>query len=203
MEGNWAFSIMNILDRIVKLIVLNVLWILFTVLGLGIFSFMPATASVYLVIRKWMHGEELGNTFVEFWKHFKTSFVKVNLVGSIFLVIGLFLYVDVQILIGTELLVGKIMLALVMMLWIIYFATLLHFFPLFARYEMKVFDYIKLSLVMGMSNPLITLLMVLWLFVVVVLAMQYTVIIPLLFISLICLGINWISIKRLEKKEIV
>lgn len=202
MEGNWAISIMNIIDRLVKLIMLNLLWLLFTILGIGVFGFMPATASVYLIIRKWMNGEEIGNLLAEFWEHFKTSFVKVNLVGLVFLLIGLFLYLDFQILIGTEELIGKILLAAIMMLSLIYFATFLHFFPIFARFEMKVFDYLKLSLVMAMSNPFTTILMVLWLFVVGILSLKYTVLIPLVLVSLICLGVNWLSVRRLETKEI-
>lgn len=91
MDGNWAGSIMNLLDRIIKLIILNVLWFLFTIVGLVIFSFMPATASVYMIIRKWMNGENLdNNVFLDFWKHFKANFVKTNLVGLVFLIIGCF-----------------------------------------------------------------------------------------------------------------
>lgn len=200
MEANWAGTIMNIIDKITKLVLINILWVLFVILGLGIFGFMPATAAVNTLIRKLIAGEELANTYKSFWKEYKASFKSANIAGLVFFVFGLFLYIDINVLFGTDSLIGKSMLAILFMISIIYFATLLHFFPLYARYEMKTLNYIKLAFVMAMSKPLTTLLMVLWLFVVVVITLQYTVILPLLFITMISIGINWLSIKQVETK---
>ncbi|WP_186578114.1 YesL family protein [Aquibacillus kalidii] len=203
MDGNWAVGIMNMIDKIVKLVYINVLWIVFTVLGLIVFGLMPATASVNALIRDLLSGKEVTNIFSEFWVQYKTSFIKSNLVGIVFIIIAIFLYVDIRILLGTDSIVGKMILAVLFMISYIFFATLLHFFPIFNRYEMKTFNYLKLSITLAMSHPFTTILMVLWLFVVGVLSLKYTVIIPLLFISLISIGSNWLSMKRIEKKNLL
>ena len=116
MEGNWAASAMDMLDKFIKLIYLNILWILFFVLGLGIFGFMPATASVTSILRKWMNKEEIPSLIKEFWKQYKESFLTSNIIGIVFFVIGYILYLDVSILIGTESTVGKILLSFTFML---------------------------------------------------------------------------------------
>ena len=202
MEDNWAGSIMNIIDRVIKLIVLNLLWMLFTLLGLVAFGIVPATATVFIIIRKWINDEVTPNLFQEFWNNFKESFVSSNLVGLVFIGVGLFLYIDINILLGSNILIIKILLSLLFMLCLLYIATLLNFFPLYARYRMSSINYLKLSLVVGLSNPITTLLMMLWLLVVAVLTLRYTVLIPLVMISLICVGVNWLSMKRLEKKPL-
>lgn len=202
MENNWAGYIMNLLDEIAKLILVNILWLLFTLLGLVLFGIMPATAAAFLIIRRRMQGKEIQNTFKEFSTIYKESFLSSNLVGFIFILMGGFLYFDINILIGTESLIGKIILAFISMICIIYVAVLVNLFPIYSRYKMSVFNYIKLSLVIGLSNPIATLLMTLWLLIVALISMRYTVLIPLLLISLISIGINWVSMKMIEKKEL-
>ncbi|MDL4839026.1 YesL family protein [Aquibacillus rhizosphaerae] len=201
MEGNWAVTIMNMIDKITKLIYINVLWVFFVLIGLGLFGFMPATATVNILVRKLMMGEELSGVFKRFWTVYKESFVSSNLVGLLFLIIGIFLYVDINILLGTQSVIGKVVLSLLFMILIMFTATVLHFFPIYARFEMKTFNYIKLSFVIAMSQPITTILMVLWLLVVGILSVQYTVMLPLLFVTMISIGINWLSIKRIEKKN--
>lgn len=202
MEGNWAVSVMNMLDKITKLVFINLLWILFTLLGLGVFGLFPATASVNALVRKLIKNEELSNVFSHFWRYYRTSFKSANLVGITFLIIAFILYIDIRILFGTDLMLGKILLALLMMLSYILVATVLNFLPIYAKYQMKTIDYLKLSLVTAMTNPLTTLLMVFWLVIVGIICIGFTVVIPLLSIVLVSIGINWISIKKIETKTL-
>lgn len=200
MENNWAGSIMSILDKIVKLVLLNFYWVLFMLLGLGILGIMPATAAVFLIVRRWMNGEQFTNIFKQFWFIYRSSFTSSNLVGLVFIIFGLFLFADINILMGNQSLIAKVVLAIIFMLCFIYIAMVLNFFPLYARYKMSTFNYIKLSLAIGLSKPIVTLAMMLWVIVVCIVSTYYTVVIPLLFMSLICVGINWLSIKTIEKK---
>src|SRR5699024_998860 len=194
MEGNWAASVMDMLDKFIKLIYLNILWILFFIVGIGIFGFMPATASVTSILRKWMNKEELPSLTKEFWKQYKEGFITSNIIGLVFLVIGYILYLDVSILIGTESTIGKILLSLTFMLIYIYFVILLNFFPLYSRLEMSIANYLKLSLTIGMSHPLTTLLMILWLIIVGILCFSYTVLLPLFSVVLLCFGLILFSV---------
>lgn len=200
MENNWSGSIMNILDEIVKLVLLNILWWLFTLLGLGIFGVMPATAAVFLIIRRKMQGKEVVHYFKEFKTIYKESFLSSNIVGLFFLLFGLFLYIDIKILFELDFLISKIVLAIIFMLCMIYFIILVNFFPIYSRYKMTFFNYLKLSFVIGLSNPISTILMALWISFVCLLSIRYTVLIPLLFMAVIAIGVNWLSMKMIEKK---
>src|SRR5690625_6844483 len=73
MEGNWAVSVMEMLDKITKLVFINLLWTLFTLLGLGVFGLFPATASVNALVRKLFKNEDLTNVFSDFWRYYKAS----------------------------------------------------------------------------------------------------------------------------------
>src|SRR5699024_6846796 len=80
----------------VRLMWTNLLWIGFTVLGLGVFGIMPATVAMFTVIRKW----QMGETDISVWSVFKKTYFaewkKSNLIGLIYLVVGGFLFLDLS-----------------------------------------------------------------------------------------------------------
>ena len=41
-------------EWISRLFLLNILWVVFTIVGLGIFGFGPATAAMFAIVRKWI-----------------------------------------------------------------------------------------------------------------------------------------------------
>lgn len=50
----------------------NLLWIGFTILGLGIFGIMPATVAMFTVVRKW----QMHETEISIWSVFKETYFK-------------------------------------------------------------------------------------------------------------------------------
>lgn len=58
---------------------LNFLWILYTLLGLGISGILPASYAFYSSLYRFMHGEEEGSVFHSFHQDFKEGFFRVNL----------------------------------------------------------------------------------------------------------------------------
>ncbi|MFC4386338.1 YesL family protein [Gracilibacillus marinus] len=201
METGWAGNIMQMLDKLVKLVWMNCLWVFFTLLGGIILGLMPATAAVSSLVRKMIKNEEVESVFREFWTLYKNNFKSSNIIGIFFWIAVLFIYIDFNFLITTSNMVGTVLLIGVSMLFFILTGLLLHFFPIYSRFEMKKSEYLKLAFVMTMTKPITTILMVLWLFVVGILCIEFTVLIPLLFIVLVILGINWLSIVQIEKKD--
>lgn len=84
----------KLLEWISRLAFLNILWISFSLLGLILFGFFPATVAMYSVVRKWMYGKEDVSIFRTFWTAYKQEFVKSNLLGLIIFTIGVILYID-------------------------------------------------------------------------------------------------------------
>lgn len=85
--GNWCFNI----------VLLNILWIVSSMTGLLIFGLFPATAAVFSVLKKMIMEDENAAVLSPFFKTFKSEFIKSNVIGYIFLIIGSILYVNLRI----------------------------------------------------------------------------------------------------------
>ena len=77
-----------------KLAYVNLLWVFFTALGLGVFGFMPATIALFAVTRKWVMGDKDVPVFKTFWKTYRKEFFKSTLFGVVLFVIGYIIYFD-------------------------------------------------------------------------------------------------------------
>ena len=81
-------AIHQIADKVSKLAYLNLLWILFTLMGLFIFGLFPATIAMFTILRKIVLKEDF-NIFGLFWKTYKEEFFKGNLLGLFLVVINI------------------------------------------------------------------------------------------------------------------
>ncbi len=61
-------------EWIMRFAYVNILWGLFTLAGLVLFGFMPATVAMFTVIRKWLMGETDIPVFKTFFASFKKRF---------------------------------------------------------------------------------------------------------------------------------
>lgn len=65
-DGYYRFAVW-----ITRFAYLNLLWIAFSLVGLGVVGFFPATAAMFAVVRKWVHGEKDIPVFQVFGKTIK------------------------------------------------------------------------------------------------------------------------------------
>jgi uncharacterized membrane protein YesL len=142
---------------ITRLAYLNALWILFTIIGIGLFGFFPATSGMFEVVRKWVQGENDIPIYKHFWKTFKKEFIKINLMGYMFVSIGYFLTIEFMILRNQEHITYLIASFGVLGLLIIYLIILLYLFPIYSEFELKFFHYIKWSVFIGIAHPILTI----------------------------------------------
>lgn len=140
-----------------RLVYLNILWGLFTIVGLGLLGFMPATAGMFAVVRKWVYGEEDIPIFKTFWRSFRIEFIKINLLGYLLLLIGYILYVQFQILWFQGSMPYFIASFGVIALVIIYIIILLYIFPIFAHFNISIFQNIRWAFIIGVVHPLLTI----------------------------------------------
>ncbi|MEH7305005.1 YesL family protein [Neobacillus drentensis] len=144
--GEWLFRIM----------LLNLLWLGFTLLGGVILGFFPATVSLFAVMRKWIRREHEINTFKFFIRNFKNSFVQANILGLVIVVIGILLAVDLHV---SQKYIGIPFIHFVLLLIILlYSISVLFFFSTFVHYELKTFFYLIQSFFMSIIKPLYSLL---------------------------------------------
>lgn len=145
--------------KLTKLLYLNILWVVFTLLGLGFFGLMPATLAMFSVTRKWLIGETDIPVFKTFWETYKKEFLKSNLIGLFFLVTGYLLLVAYRILttqVGIPYVIASYM---VIGLLIVLLMVISYFFPIYVHFDLKTLDYIRWPLIIGINHPIITFIL--------------------------------------------
>jgi uncharacterized membrane protein YesL len=149
----WKGGLYRLSEWIMNLAYMNLLWIAFTLLGLIVFGLMPATVAMFAVLRKWMMGNLNLPVFQAFWKFYRKDFLKSNVTGLVLFVIGYILYIDITVFEFGQSIYGQIHQLGVFIIAIIYTIALVFFFPLYVQYDLKWFQYIKLSFLTGVSSP--------------------------------------------------
>ena len=201
----WSNKVMIVLDRLLSVIILNLLWIMGSIIGLGIFGIFPATYALNVLIRK----EEFFNDFPsfrklakEYFSAYKQNFLKMNGVGIIYFLVLYVLWIDLQLVRGMT--VGAAIFYYPVLFFIIYvLAALLYTFPI-AIYTHGTFkEKAKLVLSLPLLLPLHTVFSLLFFLVLLAVAYKFSIIIPLFLISTYFLCIDKFIAGDLVKKGII
>lgn len=144
-------------QKVSNVFYLNLLWILFSVLGLIVFGVSPATTVLYKLSARLLRGENFP-IFNTYWADFKAEFVKANLLGGTLVISLYFLLVQYQILslynnlyflIARYIIIGFVFLYLLMTVFIL---------PVFAKYpEATLKEVYKQALIFSIGQPLFSL----------------------------------------------
>ncbi|MCJ7842235.1 YesL family protein [Lederbergia sp. NSJ-179] len=188
-------------EWLLRLIWTNLLWIGFTLLGLGILGFMPATVAMFTVLRKWTMKEFDTPIWPLFTSTYFKEWKKSNKIGVIFALIGLFLFLDLSF---SEQMKGFFSLFLYvffLFLFLIYFLTLAFFFPLYVQYTFTIKEYIKQSLIHAIASIKDIIILLLGLIFIGYLLTKIPGLIPFLGVVLPSYWIMTICMKRFRKLE--
>ncbi|KAB8136770.1 YesL family protein [Gracilibacillus oryzae] len=200
MDG-WFASVYRVSEWIARLIYVNVMWIVCTIIGLGILGLFPATSAMFAVTRRWVLGERDVPIFKLFWQYFKADFKKSNILGYIVTIVGVFIYVDFKFFQGITHPVYSLITMIFMVLLFLYFTVTLYIFPIFVHYDMKVRDYIKYAFIIAIGRPVQTLAMLLGVIVVYLLYSHFPGIIPFVgasLLSFVLMQVSYFSFGKLS-----
>lgn len=135
--------------RIVKL---NMIWLLASVSGLFIFTIFPATIGVFAVTDQWIKGNvdtSIGKTF---WKAFKSKFWKAQLIGYVLVLAFLIIYVDFWFFKNMGDSIFQWIVYFILFLLVILLMTItLYIFPMIIEDNRKLKTLIKASLFTGLA----------------------------------------------------
>ncbi|TES50287.1 DUF624 domain-containing protein [Halalkalibacterium halodurans] len=190
-EDNPYTKIMKLFEWIMRLVYLNLLWLLFSFIGGIILGVMPATASLFAVFRKWYQKEDDFPLFQTYLNEFKRSFKIANLVGQTLVLIGGILYLDVLLLLGTSHWMGQLLLMGVGALSFIYLVTLLYIFPTLVHFDLSYKQYFKHSFLLGVLQPFRTLLLMITLSLSALLFLTFPILLPLFAASFMAALTMW------------
>ncbi|WP_280769218.1 YesL family protein [Salipaludibacillus daqingensis] len=88
--------IYRVADWMMKLAFVNLLWILFTILGFGVFGFYPAWIAMCRLMTLWSKGEE-PPLFKTFWSVYRTVFLKANAIALGIIIMFAVIFVNLNI----------------------------------------------------------------------------------------------------------
>lgn len=182
-----------------RLAYINILWILFTLLGLVLFGIFPATVGIFSVVRKWVMGEKEIPIFKTFSENYRREFLKSNGLGLILALIGYILYIDFQIMpVGGFFTVLRIGLVTVTIFYVI---VLLYIFPVYVHYEWKIRNYLTYALLLGAGHPHFTFLMIVGIGILYTVCIVFPGIIPFFSVSLLAYMVMWLAYLVMKKME--
>ncbi|QGH33484.1 DUF624 domain-containing protein [Gracilibacillus salitolerans] len=185
----------------IRLFYTNLLWIVFTLLGLGVFGLMPATVSLFAVLRQWIIKKEDFPIFKNFLYYYRKEFIKSNLFGLLFLVVGFIIRVDIIFLKESSTLFLQILSGVMLCIGLLFFIILLYFFPVYVHFDISFTQHLKYALIIGVSQVSSTIIMVLGLALVFCLYWYISGLIPLFFMSLFSLNLMWFGYRSFVKIE--
>lgn len=152
--------LMGVLNWITRLLYLQMLWVLFSIIGLVIGGFFPATFTMFAIARKWIRENTDFPLFKTFLQMYKESLIKANILGWF---MGLFAFSLYYYYAWFSELTGAIPLVFIGMLIVMGFAFLivsLFIIPVYAHYDVGLLTVFKYAATTAISHPLHALSMI-------------------------------------------
>jgi uncharacterized membrane protein YesL len=196
MNGKQIVSKLDYLfNWIVRLVILNGLWILFSILGLFAAGIFPATAAVLGVARKWIMGEQEINIWNTYKQIYRSEFSSANSVGWILSVIGVILYINYRVILKhADEFVFAVPFAFYLLVFF-YIILVIWSFPLMVHYKATWRQHFKNAIIIGVTKIHYTILCGVTVFAIIYLSLGYPGIIPFFTISLIGMTCMWFTLQ--------
>ena len=163
-SNNFYNSYVKFCIFFVKLAYINLLWLLFIVLGIGILGFFPATMAMFSIVRQWIMGNNEGSIFNSFWNIFKREFITANVIGASYVLIGFIIYFDILYFSTPESIAGIIIYYFFWLVAVIYVLFGIFIFPVYVHYENGWWKYYKSTLMIMVLNPLTVIVVIFYIF---------------------------------------
>ncbi|MGE6629214.1 YesL family protein [Bacillus sp. NPDC077027] len=144
-------------ELLMKLAWLNMLWLLFTLLGGIILGFAPSTCAMLAVVRKWLRGEGDQPISPLFIKVYQKEWVKTNVLGMFFFIVFSILLFNYQVFSASSGIVSFIMIMCTFVSAVVFLAAFFYLFPLYVHYELPLKTYVQQALLCGIARPVTTL----------------------------------------------
>lgn len=197
----------HVCEWITRLAYTNVLWVLFTLMGLIVFGIAPATVALFTIMRKWLvfHDDDV-SVFKTFFQTYKKEFWRANRIGIVFIIIAYILYIDLLYMAHLPSSLQLPFLVVLLIIFIFYAVTLLYVFPIYVHYELTFWQYMKYSFLIGMASPLMTLAMFISAGLLFIVSMYILGLIPFFSVSLFSFVVMGCALRvfhRIEEKQMV
>ncbi|UOQ85101.1 YesL family protein [Gracilibacillus salinarum] len=189
------------LEWLMWLMYLNLIWVLTCLTGLIVLGVFPATMALVITIREWCMQQDMPSFHKTFLKAYKQTFVKANLIGYLLLAIGYVFVIDYQWIIQNQSSFQPLFLGVFIILGIGFLITCMYIFPAYAHFQVSLPQSFKHAFILGISSPLLSIIMFAALFLLQYLWRFIPGLLPVIGISLTFYMITRLSIMAFEGFE--
>ncbi|SFL52307.1 Uncharacterized membrane protein YesL [Gracilibacillus orientalis] len=145
------------LEWLMWIMYLNLLWVVMSLAGVVFLGLFPATMALVITIREWcVQKNEVAFNKI-FFKAYKKTFIKSNMIGYLLTIVGYILFVDFQWVMQHTTTFQSLFLVLFIVMGIIYTIAILYIFPTFAHFDLSIRQTLKHAIVLGLFSPLVTI----------------------------------------------
>ncbi|GKU82135.1 YesL family protein [Niallia sp. NCCP-28] len=134
----WDGKSAAFLGKTVNCIILNIMWVVFS---LPIITVGPATAAMYSVVRKWHLYQE--QSVIRCFLHEFRQLFKQGLLGTLWIFLGCLLVIDISFFFHIASSFRVVLLSIAALAFILYSMTSAFLFPLLVHYQLKGLSLIK------------------------------------------------------------
>ncbi|MGV2939682.1 YesL family protein [Mesobacillus sp. LC4] len=147
-------------EWITKFAYINLLWIGFSLAGLIVLGYFPATIAMFTIIRKWLKGETEIPIFRTFWTTWKSEFFRSNGLGLLVAtVVGLIVFNLVFVERSGDGFTSVIQIPIYLFMFAA-IMTILYLFPVYVHFELKWFQIVKNSFLIMLISPIENIVMI-------------------------------------------
>lgn len=172
---------------------IQMLWILFTVLGLGFVGFFPSTLAMFSMMRDRIYKDEKLNYPKRFSEEFKANLIRGNILGYALLAISVLLIVYFRMTFNIDNRFSTIFVFLGYGLVILFGLLTLYIFPVYAHFDFGFLEILRHSVVFMVSVPFMTIAMAALVVMFVITFERLLILVPFVSFAILAYGITYFA----------
>jgi uncharacterized membrane protein YesL len=150
--------LLNTLTTIVDYFLLNVLWVLTSI---PLFTFFPATAAMFGVIRKRQLQKDSQGIIKDFFTMFKENFKQSLVISIYWSLVAIFLYVDYMVIHPDNSIIHLILYIVLIIGFVLFCSISIYLFPTMVHFELSWKIVIRNAFFFSLMNPILTIILLL------------------------------------------
>ncbi|RCW62483.1 YesL family protein [Halanaerobium sp. ST460_2HS_T2] len=144
----------NIFKMIYKLLLLNIIWLFFSI---PLITIGASTTALFYLSGKIVRKENINSIFSSFWKSFKLNFKNSTIIWIILLTVSYFIFVNMININLMPGLIAKYIYIIQLIALFEIFITTMYIFPLLSRYHVTIINAFKASFFIANRHFLTTI----------------------------------------------
>lgn len=181
------------------MVYIQMLWIVYMLLGIVVAGFFPSTIAMYTVIRNYLFYDKKNLIGRQFKEAYKTNFKRANLFGylSLTIYICLILYFRMSVNIGNQF--AFIFVGLAFTLLVLYSIVSLYFFPIYVHFDLTFIEIYKHAILIAILSPVTTLTLIALVIIFTLTFVRWMILVPIISIAILSYFIMFFTLKAFNK----